>query len=163
MQSITDNGRERNSLIARKIIKTLATLTARVFFLASIISVIQLEIMEERKYLQTWKKYIPVIRLHLKKSVAEEQQFKLNITDFESAGERGKSGYTFNLQMENGKVKNNISGSAVARDLFESLKNDDLIKAFLQDKSVKISVGKSFMLTIKTVHISSYKEEETEV
>ncbi|MDB5134751.1 MAG: hypothetical protein JWP37_1354 [Mucilaginibacter sp.] len=113
--------------------------------------------MEERKYLQTWKKYIPVIRLYLKKSLVEDQQFKLNITDFESAGDRGKSGYTFNLQMENGKVTNNISGSAVARDLYESLKADELIKAFLQEKSVKISVGKSFMLTIKTGHISTYK------
>jgi hypothetical protein len=113
--------------------------------------------MEERKYLQTWKKYIPVIRLYLKKSVTEDQQFKLNITDFESAGDRGKSGYTFNLQMENGKVTNNISGSAVARDLFELLKADEVIKAFLQEKSVKISVGKSFMLTIKSSHISVYK------
>ena len=113
--------------------------------------------MEERKYLQTWKKYIPVIRLYLKKSVTEDQQFKLNITDFESAGDRGKSGYTFNLQMENGKVTNNISGSAVARDLFELLKADEVIKAFLQDKSVKISVGKSFMLTIKSSHVSVYK------
>jgi len=113
--------------------------------------------MEDRKYLQTWKKYLPVIRLHLKRSLAEEQQFKLNITDFESAGERGKSGYTFNLQMENGKVTNNISGSAVARDLFELLKTDETIKAFLQDRSVKISVGKSFMLTIRTGHISSFK------
>jgi hypothetical protein len=118
--------------------------------------------MEERKYLLTWKKYLPVIRLHLKKSINEEQQFKLNITDFESAGERGKSGYTFNLQMENGKVRNNISGSAVARDLYESLKSDDIIKAFLQDKSVKISVGKSFMLTIRTAQISSYKLEEVQ-
>ena len=126
-------------------------------FCLQVLAVAQPQIMEERKYLQTWKKYLPVIRLHLKRSVNEEQQFKLNITDFESAGERGKSGYTFNLQMENGKVKNNISGSAVARDLFESLKNDDIIKAFLQDKSVKISVGKSFMLSIKTSHISSYK------
>jgi hypothetical protein len=113
--------------------------------------------MEERKYLQTWKKYLPVIRLHLKRSLAEEQQFKLNITDFESAGERGKSGYTFNLQIENGKVTNNISGSAVARDLFELLKEDEIIKAFLQNRSVKISVGKSFVLSIKTGHISSYK------
>ncbi|HEY4198646.1 MAG TPA: hypothetical protein VGM63_24060 [Mucilaginibacter sp.] len=113
--------------------------------------------MEERKYLQTWKKYIPVIRLYLKKSVSEDQQFKLNITDFESAGDRGKSGYTFNLQMENGKVINNISGSAVARDLFELLKADEVIKAFLQDKSVKISVGKSFVLTIKSSPISVYK------
>jgi hypothetical protein len=113
--------------------------------------------MEERKYLQTWKKYIPVIRLYLKKSLVEDQQFKLNITDFESAGDRGKSGYTFNLQMENGKVINNISGSAVARDLYESLKADEVIKAFLQDKSVKISVGKSFMLTVKSGPISSFK------
>ncbi|MGZ3750181.1 MAG: hypothetical protein ACXVB0_16800 [Mucilaginibacter sp.] len=113
--------------------------------------------MEERKYLQTWKKYIPVIRLYLKKSLVEDQQFKLNITDFESAGDRGKSGYTFNLQIENGKVSNNISGSAVARDLFELLKADELIKAFLQEKSVKISVGKSFVLSIKTSHISVYK------
>src|SRR5476651_844819 len=108
--------------------------------------------MEERKYLTTWKKYLPVIRLHLKRSLNEEQSFKLNITDFESAGDRGKSGYTFNIQMENGKVTNNISGSAIARDLWELLKTDEIIKGILQDKAVKISVGKSFMLTIKTVH-----------
>lgn len=113
--------------------------------------------MEERKYLTTWKRYIPVIRLHLKRSLTEEQSFKLNITDFESAGDRGKSGYTFNLTMENGKVTNNVSGSAVARDLYEALKDDEAIKAFLQDRAVKMSVGKSFVLSIKTTHISAYK------
>ncbi|GGH20158.1 hypothetical protein [Mucilaginibacter phyllosphaerae] len=113
--------------------------------------------MEERKYLTTWRKYIPVIRLHLKRSLNEDQSFKLNITDFESAGDRGKSGYTFSLAMENGKVTNNISGSAVARDLFEALKNDEAIKDFIQDKNIKISVGKSFLLTIKTTHVSAYK------
>lgn len=113
--------------------------------------------MEERKYLTTWSKYIPVIRLHLKKSLVDEQSFKLNITDFESAGDRGKSGYTFSLQMENGKVTNNISGSAVARDLYEALKNDEAIKAILSDKIVKISVGKTFLLSIKTTHTSTYK------
>jgi hypothetical protein len=113
--------------------------------------------MEERKYLTTWKRYMPVIRLHLKKSLNEDQQFKLNITDFESAGDRGKSGYTFNITMENGKVTNNISGSAVARDLYEAIKTDEAVKALLQDKSVKISVGKSFVLSIKTTHMSAYK------
>jgi hypothetical protein len=117
--------------------------------------------MEERKYLTTWRKYIPVIRLHLKRSLAEEQSFKLNITDFESAGDRGKSGYTFSLAMENGKVTNNISGSAVARDLYEALKTDETIKAMIQDKAIKISVGKSFVLSIKTTHISSFKPEVT--
>ena len=113
--------------------------------------------MEERKYLLTWKRYLPVIRLHLKKSVAEDQSFKLNITDFESAGDRGKSGYTFSLVMDNGKVTNNISSSAVARDLYEALRSDETIKAMLLDKSIKISVGKSFLLTIKSTPISAYK------
>jgi hypothetical protein len=114
--------------------------------------------MEERKYLTTWRRYIPVIRLHLKRSLTAEQSFKLNITDFESAGDRGKSGYTFNITMENGKVTNNISGSAVARDLYEALKEDELIKGMLQEKAIKISVGKSFLLSIKNNPISSYKE-----
>ena len=47
---------------------------------------IPLQFMEERNYLVTWKKYLPVIRLHLKRSLSEDQNFKLNITDFESAG-----------------------------------------------------------------------------
>ena len=113
--------------------------------------------MEERKYLTTWRKYIPVIRLHLKRSLNAEQSFKLNITDFESAGDRGKSGYTFNITMENGKVTNNISGSAVARDLYEALKTDEATNAMLQNKAIKISVGKSFLLSIKTTPISAYK------
>lgn len=104
-----------------------------------------------------WKKYLPVIRLHLKKSLNEEQSFKLNATDFESAGDRSKAGYVFSLALENGKVTNNISSSAVARDLFELLKADEAISGLLKDRSVKISVGKSFALTIKNTHISSFK------
>ena len=113
--------------------------------------------MEERTYLQTWKKYLPVIRLHLKRSLTEDQSFKLNITDFESAGDRGKSGYTFSITIENGKVTTGLSGSPVARDLFEALKSDEAIKAMFLDKSVKIAVGKTFLLSIKTTHLSTYK------
>ena len=115
--------------------------------------------MEGRQYLQTWNKYLPVIRLHLKKSMLAEQSFKLNITDFESAGDRGKSGYMFSILIENGRVVNNIGTSAVARDLFESLKSDEAIKAMFANKSIKISVGKTFLFSIKTTNVSSYKEE----
>jgi hypothetical protein len=47
----------------------------------------------------------------------------------------------------------------VARDLFEALKSDETIKAMLLEKSIKISVGKTFLFSIKTTHISSYKPE----
>jgi len=117
--------------------------------------------MEQRTYSQTWRKYLPVIRLHLKRSLNEQQSFKLNITDFESAGDRGKSGYTFNLVIENGKVTNGIGVSAVARDLYDILKADEATQPILQGRSIKISVSKSFMLTIKTTHISSYRPAVT--
>jgi hypothetical protein len=55
------------------------------------------------------------------------------------------------------QATNNISGSAVARDLFEALKDDEAIKAMLLNRSIKISVGKSFILSIKNNHISVYK------
>lgn len=113
--------------------------------------------MESRNYIATWNKYLPVIRLHLKKSLGEEQSFKLNATDFESAGDRSKAGYAFNLVIENGKVTNTTGGSAVARDLLEVLKSDDPIKSMLQGRSIKISVGKTFVLSIKNSHISAYK------
>jgi hypothetical protein len=45
----------------------------------------------------------------------------------------------------------------VARDLYEAIKADEAVKALLLDKSVKISVGKSFMLSIKTTHLSTYR------
>ncbi|MEO3406113.1 hypothetical protein AAFN85_19530 [Mucilaginibacter sp. CAU 1740] len=113
--------------------------------------------MDERSYLATWQKYMPVIRLHIKRSLTEDQQFKLNITDFESAGDKGKSGYMFNINIEDGKVTNKISTSAVARDLYELLKADEVIRGLFKDKNVKISVGKSFILAIKTTHLSTYR------
>lgn len=113
--------------------------------------------MEDKKYVLTWKKLLPVIRLHLKKSLVAEQQFKLDSIAFEQAGGRSKSGYSFMLQLEDGKATNNISGSAVARDLLEVLKSDEPTKAMLIGRSIKISVGSSFMLSIKNTHISKFK------
>lgn len=113
--------------------------------------------MDEKKYLPIWKKYLPVIRLHLKKSLNEDQQFKLNAIDFEQAGNRSKAGYTFSLQIENGKVINNISGSAVARDLFEAVKEDDAIRGMLLNRSIKVSLNSAAVLSIKNTYISKFK------
>ncbi|OOQ61026.1 hypothetical protein [Mucilaginibacter pedocola] len=111
----------------------------------------------EKKYQKAWNKYLPVIRMRLKASAETEQTLNLDAIDFDSAGDRGKSGYTFNLEMENGKATNNISGSAVARDLYEILTTDERAKPLLQGRNVKISLGKSMVLSIKTKHISKFK------
>lgn len=111
--------------------------------------------MDEKKYIAIWQRYLPVIRLFIKKSANEEQKLTLNKTDFESIGDRKTAGYTFNIVIENGKVTNTVQ--AIGRDLFEVMQNDSAIKDLLKEKIVKISVGKSHVMTIKTTYISSYK------
>lgn len=107
--------------------------------------------MIEGKYLSIWKKYLPVIRIMLKKSVVEDQPLSINKIDFETVGERGGSGYSFNLEIEKGKVMKGISGTAVARDLFKTLKDDQQVKDFMADKKINIKMSKSFQLNFKTV------------
>jgi|SRR6266487_3570429 len=107
--------------------------------------------MNEGKYLNLWNKYIPAIRILLKRSITSEQKISLNNSEFESAGDREASGYTFNLEIEKGKVVNDITGTAVARDLYAIIKKDAAIKEFLKERKIKISLGKSFVLKIKTL------------
>lgn len=104
--------------------------------------------MEIEKYIALWKKYLPVIKIQLKKSSAKSQTLDMNRIEFESAGDRDLSAYTFNLEIQNGKVTNDISGSAVARDLFKVLTADKESNEFLSDKTVKINMGKAFKLTL---------------
>ncbi len=116
--------------------------------------------MIEGKYLTIWQKYLPVIRILLKKSTKEEQQLTINKIDFETVGERGGSGYSFNLEIEKGKVMNGISGTAVARDLFKTLTTDPQVKEFFLNKKAKVRMNKQFMLIMNTVEIEPVETEE---
>ena len=105
--------------------------------------------MEAEKYITLWKKYLPVIRIQIKKSLQKEEQIKLNKIEFEAVGDRDRASYTFNLEIEKGKVTNDISGTAVARDLYKVLIADKIVKDFLSDKKIKIGLGKAFNLKLK--------------
>lgn len=60
--------------------------------------------MEREKYTIPWKKYLPVIRIHLKNSLKKDQTIELSKIEFEAAGDTVAAGYTFNLEIEKGKV-----------------------------------------------------------
>ncbi|OAQ42166.1 hypothetical protein A5893_03355 [Pedobacter psychrophilus] len=107
--------------------------------------------IETNLYYPLWKRYLPVFAIQLKKALSEEQEINFTKSDFHSLGNRNKSDYGFSLELENGKAKNNISGSAVARDLYEVLLNDAKIKELLQGKHYKISMGKAYILKIVAI------------
>ena len=95
-------------------------------------------------YNHIWKKYLPFINIHLKKSAVEEQVLTLNRVDFERAGTGRKAGYKFTIQLTNGRVSNVISGSPLAMHLASVLWEDEHTKKILKDKIYENSMKTEF-------------------
>jgi len=102
-------------------------------------------------YNHIWKKYLPIIRILMKKSVSEEQVLDLNRIDFERAGSGRKSGYKFKIEFTDGKVGNVISGSALATHLAQVILEDDAAQEILNEHNFEVSLNTKFQLSIKNV------------
>ena len=70
----------------------------------------------------------------------------LNAKDFALVGNR--KSYSLNLEFDDGIVSNNISGSAVARDLAEVLSTSSSVKSILKTGYFKFQMDKNFTLSI---------------
>ena len=97
------------------------------------------------KYSNIWRNTLPAISEILDSSESQGS-IELNSKDFELAGNR--KSYSFNLEFDNGIVSNNISGSAVARDLAAELTSSSFIKSVLNNSYFKIRMDKNFTLRI---------------
>lgn len=103
-------------------------------------------------YNHIWKKYLPIIKILMKKSVSGNTQvLDLNRIDFERAGTGRKAGYKFKIEFTDGKVGNVISGSSLAVHLAEVILEDDAAKEILKEHSFEVSLNTKFQLIIKNV------------
>lgn len=102
-------------------------------------------------YTYIWNKYLPVIRILLKKSAAGDQLLSLNRDDFERAGTGRKAGYKFTIEYKEGKVSNVISGSDLASHLAIAMLEDAATKAVLQSGHFQVILNTKFQLTIKNI------------
>ncbi len=102
-------------------------------------------------YNHIWKKYLPIIKILMKKSATEDQVLDLNRVDFERAGTGRKAGYKFTIEFTDGKVGNVISGSTLAMHLASVILEDDAAKQILQDNNYEVSLNTKFQLSIKNV------------
>lgn len=102
-------------------------------------------------YNHIWKKYLPIIKILLKKSITEEQVLALNRIDFERAGTGRKAGYKFTIELTDGKVGNVISGSDLAVHLAQVILEDDAAKQILAENNFTVSLNTKFQLSIKHV------------
>lgn len=105
-------------------------------------------------YNHIWKKYLPIIKILMKKSSTGDQLLDLNRVDFERAGTGRKAGYKFTIEFTDGKVGNVISGSTLAMHLASVILEDDAAKQILKDNNYEISLNTKFQLTIKNVTVA---------
>ena len=99
-------------------------------------------------YVHVWNKYLPIIRILIKKSSTGSQTLNLNKSDFEKAGIGRKAGYKFNIEFDRGKVTNVISGLPLASDLALALTTDPSAKAILAEAELSIQLNTKFQLSI---------------
>ena len=113
-------------------------------------------------YNHIWKKYLPFINIHLKKSATEDQVLTMNRIDFERAGSGRKTGYKFTIRLTNGRTSNIISGSPLAMDLAAVLLEDANTKSILKDKTFELSLNTKFQLSTKNLTPVAEEQEEQE-
>jgi hypothetical protein len=102
-------------------------------------------------YAQIWTKYLPIIRILLKRTKQDNQVLDLNRIDFERMGTGRKAGYKFTIEFKNGKVANLISSSALASDLASVMLDDANTKSILEGGEFTVSLNTKFQILIKGV------------
>lgn len=102
-------------------------------------------------YTNVWSKYLPIIRIVMKRSLAAEQILALNAPDFERAGMKRKSGYKFSFGLKEGKLKNVIIDLPLAASLATVLLEDETINKLIETNEFYISLSPKYELTIRHI------------
>lgn len=102
-------------------------------------------------FTNVWSKYLPIIRIVMKRSLVAEQVLALNAPDFERAGMKRKSGYKFSFGLKNGKLKNVIIDVPLASSLATVLLEDGVTNELIQSKEFFIALSPKYELTVRHI------------
>ncbi len=100
-------------------------------------------------FFQTWNKYLPVIRILLKRSVSAEQTLDMNKSDFQRASGGKKVKFTFSIVLTKGRLTGIINPPPLAKDLVAILQEDSVANKFLRQNELEFTMNSNFQLQIK--------------
>lgn len=112
---------------------------------------------DQKLYYPVWQKYLPVLQLQIKNAVNGEKEITMFKKEFALHGNKNLTDYSFNLEIQNGKVISNTGATVVARDLNDVMKESKSITSLLATSHCHIELGKDFVLKINV------KPDEVEV
>ena len=103
---------------------------------------------------QTWKIYLPVINILIKKSATGEQSLSMNHTDFERAAGGRKIKFSFStIEINNGRIPISSKLTPLASDLVMLLQEDDQSKKLLANRKFEFAMSNDFMLAIRDITV----------
>jgi len=112
-------------------------------------------------FTQTWKKYLAVIIILLKRSVQGQQVLGMNHTDFERAAGGRKMKYSFtNLRLNKGRINNDDKPSVIAKEFGTLLLEDEGTRRLIANQCFEFSMNNDFQLTILNTTPSEEPVEE---
>jgi hypothetical protein len=112
-------------------------------------------------YFSVWNKYLPIIKILLKKSATAEQVLALNRIDFERAGGTRKSGYRFMVNFVNGRPDALFSGNDLVQTFISALQTDETISNLLLKNDYTFTFTSKYQLQIKNNSLPKQTEESS--
>lgn len=102
-------------------------------------------------FIQTWNKYLPVIKILLKRSVNSEQTLDMDKSDFERAAGGKKVKFAFSVMLTNGRAPGAAKIPQVTKDLIAVLQQDEASYKFLRKSEFEFTMNSNFQLLIKNL------------
>ena len=102
-------------------------------------------------FVQTWIKYLPVLKILLKRSVNGEQTLAMNASDFQRAAGGRKLKFSFSITLHNGRLQTMDNPPPIARELVSVLQQDEPTKQFIRQHDIELSLTNSLHLLIKNI------------
>ena len=100
-------------------------------------------------FTQTWKKYLSIIIILMKRSTSGPQEMQLNFSDFERAAGGRKIKFNFsNMQLNNGRQNYGEKLPPVATDLIQVLQENDPTLQLLKNQNFEFAMATNMTLTI---------------
>ena len=100
-------------------------------------------------FVPTWNKYLPVLRILLKRSLNSEQTLMMNASDFQRAAGGRKVKYSFMVTLHKGRLQTMDNPPAIARELVAVLQQDPITNQFIRQYDLEFLLNNSFQLLIK--------------
>ena len=113
-------------------------------------------------FTQVWNKYLPIIKILMKRSATGSQSMDMNRTDFERAAGGRKAKFTFSVELHKGRIQNSSNPSPLARDLATLLQEDEMTRLLVRQFDYQFSMNASFQLGIKNISPAESATDSTE-